>query len=219
MQQKSINWQKIDTILLDLDGTLLDLHFDLDFWLERLPQAFAKKHNLSIVSAKQTIHAMLRQEEGKLHWYCLDYWQAKLDIDIALLKEDSAMLIQIHPFVLDFLQQAKTHKKALWLVTNAHPKTLALKMRITHLNQFFNKIITSHDYGFAKEKQEFWQKMTHATQLNKQTSIFFDDSISVLNAAKKFGISQVIAVSKPSSKIINKPINGFVNIENFSHIF
>jgi putative hydrolase of the HAD superfamily len=138
---------------------------------------------------------------------------------VALLKEKSADLIQIHPFVLDFLRKAQAHKKSIWLVTNAHPKTIALKMRITNLEIYFDKIITSHDYGFAKESQQFWQKMTTDTQLNKQNSLFFDDSVNVLHAAKTFGINQVIAISKPSSKIANMPIKGFVNIENFSSIF
>ncbi|HBT55971.1 MAG TPA: haloacid dehalogenase, partial [Pseudomonas sp.] len=32
-----LNWNAIDTVLLDMDGTLLDLHFDNHFWLEHMP--------------------------------------------------------------------------------------------------------------------------------------------------------------------------------------
>ncbi|MCP4043692.1 MAG: haloacid dehalogenase, partial [Gammaproteobacteria bacterium] len=32
-----INWNSIHTVLLDMDGTLLDLHFDNQFWLEHVP--------------------------------------------------------------------------------------------------------------------------------------------------------------------------------------
>ena len=32
-----VNWNKIDTILLDMDGTLLDLYFDNYFWREHVP--------------------------------------------------------------------------------------------------------------------------------------------------------------------------------------
>ncbi|HNG60363.1 MAG TPA: haloacid dehalogenase, partial [Cellvibrionaceae bacterium] len=39
-----IPWQAIDTLLLDMDGTLLDLHYDNYFWLEYLPRAFAAKN-------------------------------------------------------------------------------------------------------------------------------------------------------------------------------
>jgi putative hydrolase of the HAD superfamily len=108
MAQK-IDWGNIDTILLDMDGTLLDLHFDLHFWMEYMPLVFAKKHNITCDEAKDKLYPILRAEEGKLHWYCLDYWQEKLQLDIAQLKEDVAHLIQIHPFVLAFLEQAKTN--------------------------------------------------------------------------------------------------------------
>lgn len=32
-----IAWKEIDTVLLDMDGTLLDLNFDNHFWKEFVP--------------------------------------------------------------------------------------------------------------------------------------------------------------------------------------
>ncbi|OIR23890.1 HAD-IA family hydrolase [Bathymodiolus thermophilus thioautotrophic gill symbiont] len=214
-----INWSNIDTILLDMDGTLLDLNFDLHFWMEYIPLAFANKHNLTHDEAKDKLFPIFRAEEGKLHWYCLDYWQEKLQLDIAKLKEDVAHLIQIHPFVLEFLTQAKVHKKRIYLVTNAHRKTIQLKMQITNLASYFDDIISSHDYNVAKEKQEFWHKLENAIQFDKTKSIFFDDSLSVLKSAKQYGISTVVAISKPSSKVETKQIEGFINIETFENVF
>jgi len=213
----NINWKEIDTVLLDMDGTLLDLNFDLHFWLEYLPLVYANKHNLSHQQSKDKIRPMLEAEQGKLHWYCLDYWQKILELDIVKLKKDVSHLIQIHPFVLEFLAQAKQHKKRIYLVTNAHRKTVQLKMQVTNLEHYFDEIISSHDYNAAKEEQAFWQQLERSINLNKQKSIFFDDSISVLNSAKEFGISTVVAISKPSSKIDTKQIEGFINIETFEH--
>ncbi|KAA0450161.1 MAG: HAD hydrolase-like protein [Candidatus Thioglobus sp.] len=171
-----IDWANIDTVLLDMDGTLLDLHFDLHFWMEYMPLVFAKKHQLTHDEAKSKLFPILRAEEGKLHWYCLDYWQEKLQLDIANLKQDVAHLIKIHPFVLEFLQQAKAHKKRIYLVTNAHRKTLKLKMQVTNLESYFDDMIVSHDYKVAKEEQEFWHKLQKNLQFDKAKSIFFDDS-------------------------------------------
>ncbi|MBC8493933.1 MAG: GMP/IMP nucleotidase [Candidatus Thioglobus sp.] len=215
--ESNINWSSIDTILLDMDGTLLDLNFDLHFWLEYLPLVYANKHNISHQQSKDKIRPMLEAEQGKLHWYCLDYWQKIFELDIAQLKEDVSHLIQIHPFVLDFLDQAKQHNKRIYLVTNAHRKTIKLKMRVTNLESYFDEIVSSHDYNVAKEDQGFWQQLEQAINLNKQTSIFFDDSISVLNSAKQFGIGTVVAISKPSSKIATQSVTGFMNIETFKH--
>jgi len=214
----AINWSKIDTILLDMDGTLLDLNFDLHFWMEYLPLVFANKHNLSHAQAKDQVYPILRAEEGKLHWYCLDYWQKIFELDIAQLKEDVAHLIQIHPFVLTFLEQARQHNKRIYLVTNAHRKTIALKMRVTNLERYFDSIICSHDYGAAKEDQAFWHQLDNAIDIDKQKSIFFDDSLSVLASAKNYGIGTVVAINKPSSKIDIKPVEGFINIETFEHV-
>lgn len=215
--EDKIDWSNIDTVLLDMDGTLLDLNFDLHFWMEYIPLVFANKHNLTHEEAKNKVYPILRAEEGKLHWYCLDYWQKILKLDIAKLKEDVSHLIQVHPFVLEFLEQAKQHNKRIYLVTNAHRKTLQLKMRVTNLEGYFDDIITSHDYGIAKEDQGFWYKLDESINLDKAKSVFFDDSVRVLNSAKKFGIGTVVAISKPSSKIETKTVKGFVNIETFEH--
>ena len=215
--EAKIDWSQIDTVLLDMDGTLLDLNFDLHFWMEYMPLMFANKHNLTHDEAKDKVYPILRAEEGKLHWYCLDYWQKIFELDIAQLKEDVSHLIQIHPFVLEFLDQAKAHNKRIYLVTNAHRKTIQLKMRVTNLEDYFDDIITSHDYGVAKEDQGFWHKLDESINLDKAKSVFFDDSTHVLKSAKKFGIGTVVAISKPSSKIETKSVEGFINIETFEH--
>jgi len=214
-EESSIDWEAIDTILLDMDGTLLDLNFDLHFWMEYLPLVYANQHNLTHQQSKDKIYPMLEAQQGKLHWYCLDYWQEIFKLDIAELKTDVAHLIQIHPFVLDFLTQAKKHNKRVYLVTNAHRKTIKLKMQVTNLEGYFDDIISSHDYNAPKEDQSFWHQLEQAINFDKQTSIFFDDSISVLKSAEKFGIGTVVAISKPSSKIKTKPVDGFINIETF----
>jgi putative hydrolase of the HAD superfamily len=89
---------------------------------------------------------------------------------------------------------------------------------MTNLEGYFEQIISSHDYGFAKEEQAFWTKLEQSILLDKTKSIFFDDSLSVLNAAQKFGVGTVVAINKPSSKIAIKSIEGFLNIENFKDI-
>src|SRR5215831_5340508 len=45
-------WDLIDTVLLDLDGTLLDLAFDNYFWREVIPAAYAISNSISIDAAR-----------------------------------------------------------------------------------------------------------------------------------------------------------------------
>ena len=213
-----IDWTQIDEILLDLDGTLLDLNFDLHFWLEYLPIIYSEKHKVRIEDAKNILQKILDAEIGTLNWYCLDFWRNKLDLDIVQLKRNVSHLIQVHPNVDEFLTQAKLINKKIYLVTNAHRKTIKLKMQATKIEHYFDDIISSHDFGFAKQEQHFWHELTRNIGLIKERAIFFDDSKDVLNAARKFNIGQIIAISKPSSKLDAKEVSGFINIENFSQV-
>ena len=211
-----VDWHQIDSILLDLDGTLLDLNFDLHFWLEYIPTVYSKKHGISYEKAKEMIIAMLDAEQGKLNWYCLDYWEEKLKLDIMQLKKDTAHLIQVHEHVKGFLEAAREKKKRVYLVTNAHRKGIKLKMQVTQLQNYFDGIVSSHDFGIAKQEQEFWEHLMKVINFDKERVIFFDDSLDVLKSASKFEIKNIVAINKPSSKIDKKVVPGFINIENFS---
>ena len=199
--EAKVDWSKIDTVLLDMDGTLLDLNFDLHFWMEYLPLVLANKHNLSHQESKDRFYPIMRAEEGKLNWYCLDYWQKVFELDIAKLKEDIAHLIQVHPFVLDFLEQARQHNKRIYLVTNAHRKTIQLKMRVTNLEQYFDQIISSHDYDVAKEDQGFWHKLDTSIDLDKTKSIFLMTRSVCLDRHKSLALEPLSPLASLALKL------------------
>jgi len=213
-----INWDEIDTVLLDLDGTILDLNYDLHFWLEYLPLIYSNNNNISLQSAKEKIIPILKSQMGKLNWYCPDYWGNRFDLDIIKLKQNMSHMIQILPHAENFLKNSKTNNKKIFLATNAHRKTIRVKMDIVHLESYFDGIISSHDFGVAKQEQKFWTQLENEINLNKNRTIFFDDSLDVLESAKIFGIKHIIAISKPSTKLEPKNVNGFINIENFNNL-
>ncbi len=213
-----LDWNQIDTILLDLDGTLLDLNFDLEFWLEYVPEVYSKKNNIDFQSAKEIVISKINSQEGKLTWYCLDYWEKELELDIMKLKADISHLIKVHDHALTFLQSAKENNKRIYLVTNAHRKGIKLKMKMSKIQDFFDEIISSHDFGIPKQEQKFWKDLDNQININKNRSIFFDDSLDVLEAARKFKIKNVVAISKPSTMIDKKNIPGYKNIENFNEV-
>ena len=123
------DWERIETVLLDLDGTLLDLAFDNFFWRTRVPQAWAQARNLSPEQASQQLQPRFRAREGTLEWYCVDYWSRELELDIAALKHVDAHQIRWLPGAREFLGRVRALGKRLVLVTNAHPTTLAIRMR------------------------------------------------------------------------------------------
>ncbi len=213
-----IDWKKIDTVLLDMDGTLLDLNFDNHFWKEFVPLKFAEQQGLSIIEAKQQLAPRFKSMEGKLEWYCLDYWSEVLQLDIAGLKAEISGLIAVLPHVTEFLTKIQQSPKKVLLVTNAHRDSLNLKMEKTCLQVFFDEIISSHDFGFAKEHPEFWALLEQQHKFVKSSTLLVDDSLAVLNAAKQFGIGHLLAVSKPDTQQAKKTIKDYSAIEDFREL-
>jgi len=215
---KNLDWSHIDTVLLDMDGTLLDLHYDNHFWLEHVPRRYAEKHALTLEAAKETLRSRYKQIEGTLDWYCVDYWTRELDLDIALLKEEVNHLINVHPHVIDFLDAVRAQGKRLVLVTNAHGKSLNIKFRRTRLNGHFDAVVCAHDLGLPKEQPAFWDKMQKIEPFTRDTALLIDDSLPVLRSARNYGIAHLLAVRNPDSKLPEKDVGEFAAIRSFRDI-
>jgi 5'-nucleotidase len=208
-----IAWNRIDTVLLDMDGTLLDLHFDNHFWQEHVPRRYAERHGLAVAAARAEIVARCRVVEGTLEWYCVDYWTRQLGLDIAALKCEMAHLIAVRPHTLEFLAAVRARGKRLVLVTNAHAKSLMLKLARTALEPHFDAIVCSHDLKLPKEHAGFWERLQRVQPFERAASVLIDDSLPVLHAARAYGIDQLIAVKRPDSKRPERTIAEFPAID------
>jgi putative hydrolase of the HAD superfamily len=213
-----IDWTQIDTIFLDMDGTLLDLHFDNHFWLEHVPKRYAQAQNIDLEKSKQELFKRYKDIEGTLEWYCVDHWSRELELDIVLLKQEVDHLISVHPHVVDFLDAVRSLGKKTLLVTNAHQKSLALKMNRTKLSGHLDGVVCSHDMGYPKESLEFWHKLEQIESFTKERTLFVDDSISVLRSAERYGIEWLLMILKPDTKGPLKDAGHFSAIHDFSEI-
>ncbi|MRI35110.1 GMP/IMP nucleotidase [Endozoicomonas sp. OPT23] len=213
-----IDWNDVDTVLLDMDGTLLDLHFDSYFWLEYVPQKYAEKHSISLEQSKTELKPRFEQTYGKLEWYCLDYWGKELDLDIVALKRELSHLISFRPDADLFLHNLKERGKEVIMITNAHRDSLSLKLERLSMAHYFDKLISSHDYGYPKELQAFWYELEAAIGLNKERALFIDDSLPVLDSAKEYGIKHLLTIQYPDSKKGAKDIGDYESVEDFQHL-
>lgn len=211
-------WDGIDTVLLDMDGTLLDLHYDNHFWLEHVPQRYAEHHGMALEEAHAELGKRYQRVVGTMQWYCVDYWTQELSLDIARLKEEVEHLIAVHPNVEPFLLGLRSAGKRVVLVTNAHHKSLALKMRRTRLNQHFDSVICAHDIGLPKEHAEFWGKLQQVESFDPQRTLLVDDSLPVLRSAQGYGIRHLLAVRVPDTRQPEKDTQGFAAIGSFAEI-
>jgi putative hydrolase of the HAD superfamily len=213
-----LDWTAIDHVFFDMDGTLLDLHFDNHFWLEHVPKRYAEISGIPEATARAELKARYDDIGGTLEWYCIDHWSQALGLDIALLKEEVSHLIAVHPHVLDFLNQLQRHKKQLALVTNAHQKSLALKMEKTQLAGHFHHVISAHDLGHAKEEEVFWECLKERVFYDPERTLFIDDNAAVLRSAQAYGIRWLLAILNPDSQLPTQKITEFPAVHNFSEL-
>jgi putative hydrolase of the HAD superfamily len=213
-----VPWSNINTVFLDMDGTLLDLHFDNHFWLEHVPQRYGEARGLSFADAKAELLERYRSREGTLEWYCIDHWSRELGLDIALLKEEVHHLIQVHPHVLDFLEAVRATGRRVVLVTNAHQKAIALKMQRTELAGHFDQIVCAHEVGLPKEDVAFWARLHAIEPFMRERTLFVDDSVGVLRAARAYGIHHLCAVLRPDTQQPARVVTEFPAIRDFSEL-
>ncbi|UCC56326.1 MAG: GMP/IMP nucleotidase [Gammaproteobacteria bacterium] len=213
-----IHWHDIHSIFLDMDGTLLDLYFDNHFWREHVPRCYAKHHDLDIETAKSHLYPRYRDKEGTMDWYCVEYWTRELGLDIVALKQEVDHLIAVHEHVIEFLDFTRRSGIRTVLLTNAHSKTLALKMARTGLEQHFDALICAHDIGYPKEDPRFWPRLDDHESFRRESTLFVDDSLPVLRAAHAYGISHLLAIRRPDSQSPPREVTEFPSIDSFREI-
>ena len=213
-----IDWNAIDTVLLDMDGTLLDRHFDDHFWMEHVPKCWAMRNCASLDYARKHLYALFRSQENTLNWTDLDYWSDRLHLDIPLLKKDVEHLIAVHPFVIEFLLFLKQHRKTVWLVTNAHSKTLDLKLKKTLIGPYFDGTISAHEVGLPKEDDRFWGALQKYITYDPARTLLGEDSETNLATAERFGILYLIYVGRYSSTITPQVSQKFMSIDYFNQL-
>ena len=140
-----------------MDGVLLDTAYDNYFWQKHIPLKYAKLKSLSEEQAIKITHTLFNYKKGSKDWYDLDYWSNMLGLDIEQEKLSRDMLdrIQLKEGALDFLENNHQNKN-LFLVTNAHIKTLNIKMKKFPLAKYFKTVICSHELKHVKEEIAFW---------------------------------------------------------------
>jgi 5'-nucleotidase len=212
-EQALPRWDDIDTVLLDMDGTLLDLRFDNYFWQELVPERYAQRHAMPLDAARAALLPRFLAKQGTLDWYCIDFWTRELALDVGALKREVSTQVRFLPGAERFLQTLRQQDLRAVLVTNAHRDTLAIKAAATGVTQYFESVVSSHQFGVPKEHPEFWLKLEAELDFDPQRALFVDDSLSVLQAARRHGIGQIFAISKPDSTLAGRDTADFAAVE------
>lgn len=213
-----VDWHQIDTVLLDMDGTLLDLHFDNYFWQEYLPLRYAEINQIDLQQAKHSINHQTRSIAGTLNWYSTDYWSEVLGLDVVELKHEIAHKVAIRPHSEDFLDALRNAGKDVVMVTNAHRDSLDLKMAKTGIANKFDRLITVHEFSLPKEDPDCWMEVYKRHPFERERTLLIDDNLKALQSALDFGIEQVLAIHQPDSKAPAMDVMHFSAIHSFQEI-
>lgn len=202
-----------------MDGTLLDKHFDDHFWTEYFPKRYSEIKGLDVKHIQNNLQKYVEKFAGTLNWYSMDFWSQLLKVDVIELQKELTHLISVRPHTIEFLQSLRDNKYRAVLATNSSQQLLDLKLKHSNLDKYLDGIITSHELGFPKEDINFWRKLNEVEKFNPENTLFVDDDLRVLSAAKEYGVSHLVAVLKPNSKLDAFPATDkFKSIHYFNEI-
>jgi putative hydrolase of the HAD superfamily len=207
-----VDWDLVEWVILDMDGTILDLAYDNYFWRELVPRRYAQNNGLTLKQARERLAPKFLEVQHTLPWYCTDYWSGITGINMAELKREIRHLIGPLDGAVDFLHAVRASGRQLWLATNAHRDSWSLKLEHTGLTPLFDRIVSSHEFGAPKEDARFWRQFIEQHPFRAERALFVDDSLPVLHAAQDFGIGQVLAISHPDTTQPPRQVDGFVSI-------
>jgi putative hydrolase of the HAD superfamily len=215
----AVDWSAIDTVLLDMDGTLLDLSFDNWFWQEHIPCLYALARDLDADAARAVLRPKFQAAMGTIDWYCIDYWSRELGLDIGAIKRAAGSRVRFLPGALEFLTKLTASGKRRLLLTNAHPETLAIKNDHLRLTEHFDASYSTHPFRAPKEDPAFWPRLLRQETFEPARTLFVDDSLAVLDSARGFGIGWLRAVRCPDSGRPPKATGDYVAVDRVADLF
>jgi putative hydrolase of the HAD superfamily len=214
--QHCFDWGRIDDVLLDMDGTLLDRHFDNFFFEAELPRRYAALHNLSFQESQDRLMAMYRAVEGELAWTDLHYWTERVGIDVIALHKELDHMIGFLPGAEEFLHHLRRLGKRVTIITNAHEAGVSVKSAKTGLDRLVDRIVDAFEVGYLKMRPEYWPSCQRLLGFDPARSLYMDDDEGCLIAAKRFGVAHLIHSAKSSSQLPPAPLAEFFSITGFA---
>ena len=208
------DWEQVTHVLVDMDGTLLDRHFDNFFFEEELPRRYAKKHGLGVDDARARLFRLYRAVEGELQWTDLHYWTRMLEIDVIAMTKEFDHMIGFLPGAEEFLRDLRGRGTPVTLVTNAHAAGVEIKVGRTGLDQLVDRIVNAFDVGYLKMRPEFWPGCRRLIGFEPARTLYIDDDESCLEAAGRYGIGFIYHSAKSSSQLPPQRSSRYPSIEN-----
>ena len=198
-------FKDIECLLIDMDGVILDNTYDNDFWQNQIPEVIADSKGIGFDDAKRLAIQIFNYKKNTKDWYDVDYWSNMLDIDIEAQKrsEKSFSRISLYDGVIDTLNVLKNKTKVI-LITNAHRKTLNIKLEKYNLTPYFDEMVCAHELHYVKEDIQLWYMLRSKYILDYEKTLLVEDTINNINVGLSAGISGAIYVGDEKFTVSDK---------------
>ena len=185
----------IECLLIDMDGVLLDNTYDNNFWQNQIPNVLAEKKNITFDDAKRLAIQIFNFKKNTKDWYDVDYWSNMLDIDIEAQKKSEASLskIKLYDNVIYTLSELKKDMRLI-LITNAHRKTLNIKLGKFNIEPYFHEMVCAHELYYVKEELQLWHMLRSRYRLDFNKTVLVEDTLNNINVALSAGVSSAVYV-------------------------
>jgi putative hydrolase of the HAD superfamily len=200
-------FKDIECLLIDMDGVILDNAYDNDFWQNQIPEVIADNKGIAFDDAKRLAIQIFNYKKNTRDWYDVDYWSNMLSIDIEAQKrsEKSFSRISLYDGVIDTLSVLKNKTKTI-LITNAHRKTLNIKLEKYNLTPYFDEMVCAHELSYVKEDIQLWYMLRSKYRLDYEKTLLVEDTINNINVGLSAGISGAIYVGDEKFTVSDKII-------------
>jgi|TARA_B110000014_G_C20049531_1_gene545880 putative hydrolase of the HAD superfamily len=200
-------FKDIECLLIDMDGVILDNAYDNDFWQNQIPEVIADSKGIAFDDAKRLAIQIFNYKKNTKDWYDVDYWSNMLNIDIEAQKrsEKSFSRISLYDGVIDTLSVLKNKTKMI-LITNAHRKTLNIKLEKYNLTPYFDEMVCAHELNYVKEDIQLWYMLRSKYRLDYEKTLLVEDTINNINVGLSAGISGAIYVGDEKFTVSDKII-------------
>jgi putative hydrolase of the HAD superfamily len=129
------------------------------------------------------------------------------------LKREHRERIRFLPGAQEFLASVRARGKRLSIVTNAHRDTFAVKAEHTGIDRLVDSVVCSHDFSAPKESEVFWRALEAHAPFDPRRTLLIEDSVSVLAAARDYGIAHTLAIRRPDSQLPARAIADFLSVD------
>lgn len=214
----TVHWPDVDLVMLDMDGTVLDLAFDNYFWGEVVPARYAEHKQVTFEAAYAELRPHFEALRGTLPWYSLEHWSTLTGLDLIKLKHEVRHRSGPLDGAAEFLRAVKASGRSLWLVTNADPHSLDIKQMHSGLAAHFDRLVSAHDFAAPKEDPGFWPRLAARHPFDRARALYVDDNAAVLAAARGYGIAQLVAIRHPDSTRPPRDVPGFTSVDRLADL-